>query len=384
MAAVAPRFRAETVGSLLRPAYLKRARSRHAAGELTAAELERIEDHAVEEAIALQQNAGLDVISDGEMRRGDFMAPLYEGVEGAAPTQSRALTWKHVVTGEKMTWRIPFSVTGRLRRSHPVTTAGYAYARARARTPVKQSLPSPLLANWAWDAEIYEDPFELLVDAAAVIREEAGELARLGCEYIQIDAPDIAGFADPSRGDVHPASGLRIDRLLSEGLDLVNSIPEGIDGVTFGIHLCRGNIRSHYATSGGYERISRALFGRLTRYQTFLLEYDDERAGGFEPLADCPDDKSVVLGLISSKIPELEDPQTIAGRVDEAAAHHPREQLALSTQCGFATDVEGNEVTEDQQRAKLTLVAQLARRLWPHASPSLSSDDLRRTPCTRT
>jgi 5-methyltetrahydropteroyltriglutamate--homocysteine methyltransferase len=373
MPAVAPRFRAETVGSLLRPAYLKRARSRHAAGELTAAELERIEDPAVDEAIALQQDAGLDVVSDGEMRRGDFMAPLYEGVEGAAPTQSRALTWKHVVTGEKMTWRIPFSVTGRLRRSRPATTAGYVYARARARTPVKQSLPSPLLANWAWDAEIYEDPFELLVDAAAVIREEAGELARLGCEYIQIDAPDIAGFADPSRGDVHPASGLRIDRLLSEGLDLVNSIPEGIDGVTFGIHLCRGNIRSHYTTSGGYERISRALFGRLTRYQTFLLEYDDERAGAFEPLADCPDDKSVVLGLISSKIPELEDPQAIAGRVDEAAAHHPREQLALSTQCGFATDMEGNEVTEAQQRAKLTLVAQLARRLWPHAG-SLSAE----------
>jgi 5-methyltetrahydropteroyltriglutamate--homocysteine methyltransferase len=373
MAAVARIFRAETVGSLLRPAYVKRARSRHAAGDLTAAELERIEDRAVEEAIALQQDAGLDVISDGEMRRPDFMAPLYEGVEGAAPTPSRALTWKHVVTGEKMTWRIPFSVTGRLRRTHPATAAGYAYARARARMPVKQALPSPLLANWAWDAEIYEDPFELLVDAAAVIREEAGELARLGCEYIQIDAPDIAAFADPSRGDVHPASGLRIDRLLSEGLDLVNSIPEGIDGVTFGIHLCRGNIRSHYATSGGYERISRALFGRLTRYQTFLLEYDDERAGGFEPLADCPDDKTVVLGLISSKIPQLEDPQTIGGLVDEAAAHHPREHLALSTQCGFATDMDGNEVTEDQQRAKLTLVAHLARRLWPQAG-SLSAE----------
>jgi 5-methyltetrahydropteroyltriglutamate--homocysteine methyltransferase len=365
MRAVAPRFRAETVGSLLRPAYLKRAWSRHAAGELTVAELERIEDRAVDDAIALQQDAGLDVISDGEMRRRDFMAPLYEGVEGAAPTPSRALTWKHVVTGEQMTWRIPFSVTGRLRRTHPATAAGYAYARARARTPVKQSLPSPLLANWAWNPDVYEDPFDLLADAATVIREEARELAALGCEYVQIDAPDIAGLADPRRGDVHPASGVRIDRLLSEGLDLVNSIPEGIDGVTFAIHLCRGNIRSHYATSGGYERISRQLFGRLTRYQTFLLEYDDERAGSFAPLADCPDDKTVVLGLISSKVPALEDPETIAGLVDEAAAHHPREHLALSTQCGFATDMEGNEITEGDQRAKLALVAQLAHRLWP-------------------
>jgi 5-methyltetrahydropteroyltriglutamate--homocysteine methyltransferase len=353
-------FRAEVVGSLLRPPYLKRARQELAGGELT-----RIEDRAVDEAIALQEDAGLDVVSDGELRRRDFLAPLYEGVDGAAPTPSRALTWKHAVTGEEMTWSIPFSVTGRLRPVRSATAAGYAYARAKARRPVKQSLPNPLLANWAWDAEIYPDPFELLVDATAVIREEARALARLGCEYIQIDAPDLAGFADPKRGPRHPASGLAIDRLLSDGLDLVNSIPAGIDGVTFGIHLCRGNIRSHYATSGGYERISQALFQRLTRYQTFLLEYDDERAGGFAPLADCPDDKTVVLGLISSKVSELEDPEAIARRVDAAAAHHPRERLALSTQCGFATEMEGNEITEDQQRAKLTLVAETAHRLWP-------------------
>jgi 5-methyltetrahydropteroyltriglutamate--homocysteine methyltransferase len=351
-------FRAETIGSLLRPPYLRRG-------------IADLEDRAVDEAIALQEEAGLDVISDGEMRRADFMAPLYEGVSGAVNQPGRALPWRHVVTGETMTWHIPFRVTGRLRRTRspsPVAQA-FAYARARAHRPVKQSLPSPLLANWAWDAETlrdaYRDPFGLLVDATAIIRDQARELVESGCTYVQIDAPDIAGFADPGRGDTHPASGLPVDRLLSEGLDLVNSIPDNTDGVTYAIHLCRGNIRSHYATSGGYERISKSVFRRLTNYQVFLLEYDDERAGGFAPLADCPDDKAIVLGLISSKLPGLEDPGAIADRVAEAAAFHPRDRLALSTQCGFATDAQGNQITFDDQRAKLTLVADLAQRLWP-------------------
>lgn len=367
---MSPPFRAEIVGSLLRPAELRKARARLDRGELTAAEFRQIEDRAVDEAIALQEEAGLDVVNDGEMRRRDFMAPLYEGVAGAAPEPGRPLTWKHVVTGETMTWHIPFTVTGRLRRSRSPAAAGYAYARARAHKPVKQSLPSPLLANWVWNADLlrdaYAEPFELLTDAAALIREQARELADLGCTYIQIDAHDIAGFADPARGDVHPASGIPVARLLSDGLDLVNSIAEGTaDGVTFAIHLCRGNIRSHYATSGGYQRISRQLFSRLTNYQVFLLEYDDERAGGFEPLRGCPDDKTVVLGLISSKLPQLEDPSTIRSRVSEAATYYPREQLALSTQCGFATDLDGNQVTEEDQRAKLALVARLAHELWP-------------------
>lgn len=361
-------LRAETVGSLLRPRYLKEARASLAAGDLTTAEFKRIEDRAVDEAIALQEEAGLDVVSDGEMRRRDFMAPLYEGVEGTEPTPSRALTWKHVATQEQMVWSIPFTATGKLRPTRTPTLAGYAYARARAHKPVKQTLASPLLANWTWNAEklrdTYSDPFELLVDAATVVREQARSLAEAGCTYIQIDAPDVAALADPSRGEVHPASGIPIDRLLSDGLDLINTIPEGIGDPTFAIHLCRGNIRSHYVTAGGYERISRSLFSRLTNYQVFLLEYDDERAGGFAPLADCPDDKTVVLGLISSKLPHLEDPDTVAARVTQAAAYHPRERLALSTQCGFATEIEGNEITEDDQRAKLALVADLARRLW--------------------
>lgn len=367
---VFPRYRAEVVGSLLRPPFLTRARARLEAGELTRAEYIRVEDRAVDEAIGLQERAGVDIVSDGEMRRPDFMAPLYEGVAGAQPMPGRALPWRHIVTGAEMIWHIPFTVTGRLRRAGAsAAAAGFGYARARAYRPVKQSLPSPLLANWAWDAEtlcsVYDDPFALLADATNLIREQARELAALGCRYIQIDAPDIAAFADPQRGDAHPASGLRIDRLLSDGLELVNSIPAGIDDVTFAVHLCRGNIRSHYATSGGYDRIAEPLFARLTNYDVFLLEYDDERAGGFEPLAACPDEKTIVLGLVSSKIPTLEDSDAVARRIEEAAAYHPRDQLALSTQCGFATDMHGNQISANDQRTKLALVADLAHRLWP-------------------
>jgi 5-methyltetrahydropteroyltriglutamate--homocysteine methyltransferase len=361
-------FRAEVSGSLLRPAYLKKARRQLARGELAAADLRAIEDRAVDEAIALQQEAGLDVITDGEMRRPDFMAPLYEDAEGAEPFAGRPLTWTHVATGKEMTWRIPFRVTGKVRRNGSLVADGYEYLRDHAAMPVKQTLPSPLLMNWAWDAHglqgAYSDPFELLADATAVIRGHAQELARRGCGYIQIDAPDIAGLTDPARGEAHPASGVPVIRLLSDGLDLLNTIPDGISGVTFALHLCRGNIRSHYTASGGYERISQQVFSRLTNYQVFLLEYDDKRSGDFVPLADCPDDKTIVLGLISSKTGQIEEPASIVERVEQAARYHPLEQLALSTQCGFATDLEGNQVTPRQQQEKLALVAALAREIW--------------------
>lgn len=366
--------RAETVGSLLRPASLKDALASFTAGRLSAGQLTELQDRAVDAALALQEEIGLDVVTDGDMRRQDFMAPLYDGVQGAEATPGRPLRWRHVRTGEQMTWRIPFTVTGRLRQARtpvPVVDA-FVYARDRARTPVKQPLPSPLLANWAWNPdvlrEVYAEAFELLVDATALIRQQARALAEAGCTYIQIDAPDVAALADPSRGETHPASGIPVPRLLSEGLELLNSIPEGISGVTFGIHLCRGNIRSHYATSGSYDRIARPLFTRLSGYDVFLLEYDDERAGSFQVLRDCPEDKTVVLGLVSSKLPELEDPDVVAARITEAARHHPHERLALSTQCGFATEAEGNQLTAHDQRAKLQLVADLARRLWPDST----------------
>ena len=196
-------IRADAPGSLLRPTYLQKARAALASGELTMAAFRRIEDQAVDEAIALQEDAGLDVVTDGEMRRADFMAPLYEAVHGVQRYPGRALTWTHGVTGDTMTWRIPFRITGRIRQAGSPSAAAYAYARARGRRPVKQSLPSPLLANWAWDAdslrEIYGDPFEMLADAAGLVREQARELADLGCTYIQIALAFHGGSAAEPR-----------------------------------------------------------------------------------------------------------------------------------------------------------------------------------------
>ncbi len=195
----------------------------------------------------------------------------------------------------------------------------------------------------------------------AKARLETGEMSQ---DEFRAVEDRVGTWADPTIGEAHPANGVRIDRLLDEGLDLVNSIADDIDGVTFAIHLCKGNNTGHYTASGGYEAISRQVFGRLTSYDVFLLEYDDERSGGFEPLSDCPDDKTVVLGLISSKLPQLEDADELARRVNEAARYHPRENLALSTQCGFASVMAGNPQSEDEQRAKLELVADVAHLLW--------------------
>jgi 5-methyltetrahydropteroyltriglutamate--homocysteine methyltransferase len=360
-------FRAETVGSLLRPAYLKEARAAAQAGTLGEPELRAIEDRAVDEAIALPEEVGLDVVTDGEMRRATFMAQLYEGTDGVELAPGARMHWTDPA-GRQMVWHIPVCVTGRLARTRSLSAEEFVYARDRATRPVKQALPSPLVTWAAWlpdrSRDAYPDPFDLFADATELVRQEARAVAELGCTYIQVDAPEIPGWVDPSMRPSYEALGIEIDRLLTEGLDLINAVADGIDGVAFGIHLCKGNNVGYYYSSEDYTRLSRHLFGRLTNYEVFLLEYDDERSGGFEPLADCPDDKMVVLGLVSSKLPALETPEALTARVEEAARYHPRDRLALSPQCGFASVMEGNPVDEGIQRAKLELVASVAHSLW--------------------
>jgi methionine synthase II (cobalamin-independent) len=363
-------FRAETIGSLLRPSYLMQARAARDQGTLPAAEFKRIEDRAVDEAIALQEELGLDVVSDGEMRRAIFMGPLYEAADGFEPIPSWEFHWTQSGTGREMDWKIPISATRPVRLRRSLATEEYAYARARATKPLKQTLPSPLLAMNTWNPavsrEAYPDPWDLALDGVEIVRHEARELVALGCTYIQIDAPEIPGFADPALGETWALTGIPMKRLLTDGLDLVNSVAEPTEGVTFAIHLCKGNNAGHWYSDTGYERLSQQIFSHLSNFDVFLLEYDDERSGGFEPLADCPDEKMVVLGLVSSKLPDLEDRDELARRVHDAAQYHPHDRLSLSTQCGFASVMEGNPVSEDAQRAKLQLVADVAHSLWPN------------------
>jgi 5-methyltetrahydropteroyltriglutamate--homocysteine methyltransferase len=224
-----------------------------------------------------------------------------------------------------------------------------------------------LLMFWAPESApgSYKDVFELFGDGAEVIRAEIAELARMGCEHIQIDAPELAILVDPeARITVFERNGIDPGRVLNEGVELLNSLTDA-PGVSFGLHLCRGNNDGRWLSKGGYESISKEVFRRANRFTTFLLEYDDERSGGFEPLSDVPRDKLVVLGLISTKRPAMESEEMLTGRIEQAARYFPRDQLALSPQCGFASGIKGNPISEADQEAKLRLVARVAHRVWP-------------------
>ncbi len=360
--------RSQPIGSLLRPAYLREARRALRNGEISAARYKRVEDRAVDEALALQEAAGLDVINDGEQRRMSFLGSLLEACEGLSRSSAVTQSW-HEDDGHVVNLTLGLAVTGKLRRRRPLAIEEFVYARARARRPLKMTLPSPMILSMFWSptesTAAYRDPFEMFADAAAIIREEIAELARLGCEYIQIDAPELTNLVDPEVSRTMLAErGIAPARMLGEGVELVDSLAAGVSGVTFGLHLCRGNNDGRWLARGGYDGIAREVFRRAGRFNEFLLEYDDARAGSFAPLAEVPRDKRVVLGLVSTKRNVLESAGALAARIDEAARFFPREQLALSPQCGFASGIKGNPVEPAMQERKLTLVADLARRVW--------------------
>lgn len=363
-------YRAEVIGSLLRPAWLKQAREAWQAGLLATREFKRIEDRAVDEAIALQERAGLDVVTDGEMRRSHFIAPLTDTIEGVAVVPGFTRQWRKEAEGKQSTEqiRVQYAVVGKIRRKRSLMPEEFVYARARARKPLKVTLPSPMMMALRWSREhsaaAYPDPLGLFTDALDILREEVRELAALGCEYMQIDAPEIAMLCDEAvRREQFEAQGISPERMLTEGIEMINALADA-PGIRFGLHMCRGNLSGHWLSVGGYQAISQRVFGRATRYEIFLLEYDDWRSGSFEPLADVPKDKRVVLGLVSTKRGDLEPADGITARIEEAARFFTRDQLALSTQCGFASVMAGNPITEAAQEAKLRLVAEVAHRVW--------------------
>ena len=372
-------YRAEVIGSLLRPAYLKKARQEWERGRLSTRDFKRIEDRAVDEAIALQQQAGVNVVTDGEMRRTHFIAPLTEVISGVKPIPAFKRVWKRPhepnQPAVQTEIQVQYAVVNRIRRLRTLTSEEFTYARSHAHKPLKVTLPSPLMMTLRWSPQYsrdaYPDPFELFADAAEIVRQEAQELAALGCEYIQIDAPELGMLCDPDRRRRDFAdAGIDPDRLLSDGIDLLNSVA-AVPGVTFGLHLCRGNNRGYYVGEGGYEAVARQVFGRARNIALMLLEYDDWRSGSFEPLREMPQDRGVVLGLISTKREELESAESVVARIEEAARYYPREQLALSTQCGFGTVWEGNPISEAIELAKLSLVADIAHQVWPQGATSI-------------
>ncbi len=364
--------RAENVGSLLRPGYLLDARAQLTRGALSPAQFKRIEDRAVDEAIELQEHCGLDVLSDGETRRGVFVGSLLDslsGIEGPPPPPT---TWHgdaRYGTEDLARTVAGHSVSGPLRRVRSVATEEYAYLRARTQRPAKATLPSPLMIGKWWNPETspaaYADPFDAFADAAEFLREEIRELERLGCRYVQIDATDIATLADPAVREQYDRLGIGAERMLGEGVELLDSLTQAAGaGVTLAIHLCKGNSEGRYIAAGSYDAIAERVFGRLAGYGVLLLEYDDERSGGFEALAHTLEHQVVVLGLVSTKRPAVEDDDEIVARIEQAAAVVPLARLALSCQCGFASTAAGNRVSPAVQREKLELVGRVARRVW--------------------
>jgi 5-methyltetrahydropteroyltriglutamate--homocysteine methyltransferase len=360
-------YRAQTIGSMLRPAPLRKAREALRRGTISNAVFKQIEDRAVDDALAIQERAGIDLVTDGEQRRVSFLGSLLETTEGLTRGLSITKPW-HEDDEHVAELSLGLVVTGKLRRLRSMVCEEYAYARARSIKPVKVTLPSPMMLLMFWAPELvrgnYRDAFDLFVDGAEVVRAEIAELARMGCEHIQIDAPELAILIDPAaRKTVFERSGIDPARVLAEGVELLNSLAD-VPTITFGLHLCRGNNDGRWLSKGGYEQISKEVFPRANRFATFLLEYDDVRSGGFEPLADIPYDKLVVLGLISTKRPALESEEMLIKRIQQAAHFFPREQLALSPQCGFASGIKGNPLDEATEERKLRLVAQVARRVW--------------------
>jgi 5-methyltetrahydropteroyltriglutamate--homocysteine methyltransferase len=361
-----PAFRSDVVGSLLRPDYLKEARARRAAGELRHAEFKRIEDRAVDEAVALQTEAGLDVISDGEMRRYAFFGHLIDAAEGFDKFGGWAIPF-HDEAGNELVFKRPV-VVSKLRRLRPMCGEEFTYLRARAQRPIKTTLISAQQAAAYYDPQkskgAYATIDAYLADVVDILRTEVDELVLLGCTYIQVDAPQYAGLIDPAIREGYRQRGNDPDRLLQRCIELDNAVigDHAQRGVTFGIHLCRGNNQSKFYASGGYDPIVEVF--RQTKFQRFLLEYDDERSGSFEPLRHVPEDRTVVLGLVTTKKPALEKQDDLKRRIEEASNIIPLTRLALSPQCGFASTEEGNLISPADQAAKLRRVAETAREVW--------------------
>jgi 5-methyltetrahydropteroyltriglutamate--homocysteine methyltransferase len=357
-------IRADTVGSLLRPAALVEAREALAAGRLAPDAFKRVEDRAVDDAIALQEEAGLDVVTDGELRRYAFFGHLIDAVEGFDPLGGWAIPFRNE-RGEQIVLKRPV-VVDRLRWRRGMAAEEFTYLRARATRPGKATLISVQQAAAYWDpvrsAGAYPSRDAYLADVVDLTRREIAELVRLGCTYVQIDAPQYAALLDPALREGYRQRGSDPDRLIDACIEMDNAAIAGHPGVTFALHVCRGNNQSMFYASGGYGPIAR-VFER-TRFQRFLLEYDDARSGDFEPLRAVPADRTVVLGLLGTKQPRLESVDELRRRLDEAARIVPLERLALSPQCGFASTMAGNRVSPADQRAKLRRVAEVARAVW--------------------
>lgn len=364
-------YRADHVGSLLRPDAVKEARSAYQAGRLDADALREVEDRAILDALERQRDAGVEVFTDGEFRRTGFQNDLIEAVEGFVTPDEPAVVRVWQGPGGTPTEQGTRQVVGaKLRQVRGLTDNQREFLQAHAPGPVKVTIPSPsqfpaICYQPGVSDRFYPTRSDLLWEIAGFIKAEIAALLESGVDYIQIDAPRYSYYVDPNWREHLRGLGEDPGTMFQEAVAADNYCLDGVrgQGATVALHVCRGNNQSKWYAQGGYEAIAERLFGTLA-VDRFLLEYDTERAGTFEPLRFMPSDKMVVLGLISSKDPTLESQDYLAERIEEASQYVPLERLALSPQCGFASTAPGNLLTEDEQWRKLELVAETCRRVW--------------------
>ena len=373
-------IRTDVVGSLLRPVAVIEARKQLDEGKLDAAALSAVEDEAVRAAVKLQEGIGLDVISDGEVRRLNFQDSFGAAVEGFDASASTVHAYSRRVEGGTALrrWEVPIQEKGtaishrrpvksRLKLKRNVPLEEYKFVAGVAKTPAKVSLIGPDRISQRFDHQnskaIYKDMDAFMADVVAIEREIIGSVVAAGCRYVHIDAPGYTAYVDEPSMNQMRERGEDPAQNFARSLKADAAVIANFPGVTFGIHLCRGNQRSMWHREGSYDAIAERLFTELPHHR-FLLEYDSPRAGSFAPLRFLPKGKVAVLGLVSTKVPEMESVDALRRRLDEAAKAIPLDQLAISPQCGFASDVVGNLISADDQKRKLEIVVETARQVW--------------------
>ena len=361
------KYRADHIGSLLRPAELLQARNTNS----DTAKLRALEDKHILRVIERQKDLGFKIFTDGELRRGNFMSDFNDAVEGIDEGVAVARTWQTGTGPSSRPSMVPGTVVGKIKQTRRLTGHEFAFVKQHSPGDVKVTLPTvnqfpAIYYKKGISDKVYPTYSDFLSDIVPIVKAEIQALVNEGAQYVQIDAPRYSYYIDPKwRNYVETEMGVDPDQALDEAIRTDNACLEGAKrpGTILAIHLCRGNNRSQWYADGGYDAIAEKLFGRLN-VDAFLLEYESDRAGSFEPLRFVPRGKTVVLGLVSSKLPELESQDHLAKRIDEASKYIALENLAISPQCGFASTMEGNLLTEEQQWEKLKLVVDTARQVW--------------------
>ncbi|HWD01918.1 MAG TPA: 5-methyltetrahydropteroyltriglutamate--homocysteine S-methyltransferase [Amycolatopsis sp.] len=366
-----PPFRADHVGSLLRPPVLREARRRRAAGEITAEQLTAVEDDAIRDVVKMQKAAGLSSATDGEFRRASWHMDFIYSLGGISKSDERLHVKFHNLTGDLEFSPPGLQVDGRVRLDAPIFAEHFKFLKSHVDDGItpKLTIPSPSMVYYrggraAVSETVYPDLEEFFADLSTAYAAQVTAMGELGCQYLQLDDTSLAYLNDPAQRELVARMGGDPDTLHLRNIKTVNAaLAAKPEGMTVTTHLCRGNFRSSWAASGSYEFVAEAVFGELG-VDGFFLEYDDERSGGFEPLRFVPKGKRVVLGLVTTKRPELEDPDALVRRIEEATRYVDLDQLCLSPQCGFSSTEEGNELTPDDQLRKLELIVATAERVW--------------------